>query len=42
MIFPLVDFNNYMAWYLIHNYIHLDPTAGLMVSDPDPARRHLA
>jgi hypothetical protein len=36
MIFPLVDFNNYMAWYLIHNYIHLDPTAGLMVSDPDP------
>ena len=36
MIFPLVDFNNYMAWYLIHNYIHLDPTAGLVVSDPDP------
>jgi len=36
MIFPLVDFNNYMAWYLIHDYIYLDPTAGLMVSDPDP------
>ena len=36
MIFPLVDFNNYMAWYLMHDYIHLDPTAGLMVSDPDP------
>ncbi len=42
MIFPLVDFNNYMAWYLIHNYIHLDPAAGLVVSDPDPASRHLA
>jgi hypothetical protein len=36
MIFPLVDFNNYMAWYLIHNYVEFDPTAGLMVSDPDP------
>jgi hypothetical protein len=36
MIFPLVDFNNYMAWYLIHNYVELDPTAGLVVSDPDP------
>jgi hypothetical protein len=36
MIFPLVDFNNYMAWYLVHNYVELDPTAGLIVSDPDP------
>jgi hypothetical protein len=35
MIFPLTDFDNYMAWYLIHNYIELDPTAGLVVSDPD-------
>jgi len=36
MIFPVTDFDNYMAWYLIHNYVELDPTAGLMVSDPDP------
>lgn len=36
MMFPLTDFNNYMAWYLIQNHIHLDPTAGLMFSDPDP------
>jgi hypothetical protein len=36
MIFPLADFDNYMAWYLIHNYVELDPTAGLVVSDPDP------
>ncbi len=35
MIFPLIDFDNYMAWYLIHNYVELDPTAGLVVSDPD-------
>src|SRR5260370_31674679 len=21
MIFPLTDFDNYMAWYLIHNYV---------------------
>jgi hypothetical protein len=35
MIFPLTDFDNYMAWYLIHNYVELDPTAGLVVSDPD-------
>jgi hypothetical protein len=36
MIFPLTDFDNYMAWYLIHNYVELDPAAGLVVSDPDP------
>jgi len=36
MMFPLTDFNNYMAWYLIQNHIHLDPTAGLVFSDPDP------
>jgi hypothetical protein len=36
MMFPLTDFDNYMAWYLIHNYVEFDPTAGLMVSDPDP------
>jgi hypothetical protein len=36
MMFPLTDFNNYMTWYLIQNHIHLDPTAGLVFSDPDP------
>src|SRR4051812_27479444 len=36
MMFPVTDFDNYMAWYLIHNYMEFDPTAGLMVSDPDP------
>ena len=35
MMFPLTDFDNYMAWYLIHNFVELDPTAGLVVSDPD-------
>jgi hypothetical protein len=35
MIFPLIDFDNYMAWYLIHNYVEFHPTAGLVVSDPD-------
>lgn len=35
MIFPLIDFDNYMTWYLIHNYINFD-TAGPFLSDPDP------
>ena len=26
MIFPLTDFDNYMTWYLIHNYVDFDPT----------------
>ena len=36
MIFPLVNFDNYMAWYLMQNYIHFDPVAGLIARDPDP------
>ncbi len=36
MIFPLVDFDNYMAWYLVSQYIHFDPVAGLIAQDPDP------
>jgi len=36
MIFPLTDFDNYMVWYLIHNFIDFDDTAGPFVSDPDP------
>lgn len=36
MIFPLVNFDNYMAWYLMQDYIHFDDTAGLIASDPDP------
>lgn len=24
MIFPLADFDNYMAWYLMQDYIHFD------------------
>ncbi len=36
MIFPLVNFDNYMTWYLMQNYIHFDDTAGLIAADPDP------
>ena len=36
MIFPLTDFDNYMAWYLIRNYVELESAAGLVVVDPDP------
>jgi len=36
MIFPLVNFDNYMAWYLIQDYIHYDTTAGVIAADPDP------
>ncbi|MFL5864262.1 MAG: hypothetical protein ACJ780_26420 [Solirubrobacteraceae bacterium] len=34
MIFPLTDFDNYMTWYLIHNYVDFD-TSGAFLSDPD-------
>ena len=36
MIFPIIDFDNYMLWYLMHNYIAFDPAAGVIVDDPDP------
>ena len=36
MIFPLVNFDNYMAWYLMQHYIHFDDAAGLVAADPDP------
>jgi hypothetical protein len=36
MIFPIVDFDNYMLWYLMQSYIAFDPAAGVVVSDPDP------
>jgi hypothetical protein len=35
MIFPIVDFDNYMAWYLIQPYLNYDAT-GLTAADPDP------
>jgi hypothetical protein len=36
MIFPLVNFDNYMAWYLMQDYIHFDDSAGVVAADPDP------
>jgi hypothetical protein len=36
MIFPMVNFDNYMAWYLVQNYIYFDDVAGLIAADPDP------
>ena len=36
MIFPLVNFDNYMAWYLMQDYIHFDDSAGVIAADPDP------
>ena len=38
MIFPLIDFDNYMAWYLIHNYVDFDPTSGLVPVRSRPRR----
>ena len=36
MIFPLVNFENYMVWYLMQDYIHFDDNAGVIAADPDP------
>jgi hypothetical protein len=35
MIFPMTNFN-YMTWFMMQDYIHLDNTTGLTVKDPDP------
>jgi hypothetical protein len=36
MIFPLTDLDNYMVWYLMHNYIDFDDSTGPFLNDPDP------
>jgi hypothetical protein len=36
MIFPLVNFDNYIAWYLLQDYIQFDDSAGVIAADPDP------
>jgi hypothetical protein len=36
MMFPMVNFDNYMAWYLMQDYIHFDDSAGVTAADPDP------
>ena len=35
MIFPVVEFD-YMTWFLMHNYISVDPATGVIAQDPDP------
>jgi hypothetical protein len=35
MIFPMVKFN-YMTWFLMQNYLHLDDVSGVTAQDPDP------
>jgi hypothetical protein len=35
MIFPMVNFN-YMTWFMMQNYLHLDDTSGVTAQDPDP------
>jgi len=35
MMFPLVNFHNYMAWYLVHPYISFDGNS-VTAADPDP------
>jgi hypothetical protein len=35
MIFPLVDFD-YLTWFQMQNYLHLDDVSGITASDPDP------
>jgi hypothetical protein len=35
MIFPVVNFN-YMTWFMMQDYIHIDDTTGVTAQDPDP------
>ncbi len=35
MIFPMVNFN-YMTWFMMQDYLHLDEITGVTAQDPDP------
>ena len=35
MIFPMTKFN-YMNWYMMQDYIHIDTTTGVTAQDPGP------
>jgi hypothetical protein len=35
MIFPMVDFN-YMTWFMMQDYLHIDDKTGVTATDPDP------
>jgi len=35
MIFPMVHFN-YMTWFMMQDYLHIDDTTGVTAQDPDP------
>lgn len=35
MIFPMVNFN-YMTWFMMQDYLHIDETTGVTAQDPDP------
>jgi hypothetical protein len=35
MIFPMTNFN-YMTWFMMQDYIHMDTTTGVTAEDPDP------
>jgi len=35
MIFPMTAFN-YMNWFMMQDYIHIDTTTGVTAQDPDP------
>lgn len=37
MIFPMVNFN-YMTWYMMQDYLHIDDVTGVTAQDPDPLK----
>jgi hypothetical protein len=36
MIFPITNFDNYMVWFMMQNYINVDDINGVTAVDPDP------
>ena len=36
MIFPVTDFDNYLIWYMMSPYIHIDDITGVTANDPEP------
>ena len=36
MIFPVTNFDNYLIWFMMQHYIHIDNITGVTAADPEP------
>jgi hypothetical protein len=36
MIFPVTNFDNYLIWFMLQHYLHIDDITGVTAVDPEP------